>query len=80
MEKWRPIKTAVVGETILLVKFLYNKPIYEVGYWNGKHGIVGNECSQRKIGTNDWYSPRNVVVFKKATHWMPLPKPPNIKP
>lgn len=71
MTKWKPISTAPKdGTKILVGRFFRGKPdgqpnnLIEVDYWHSKP-----ESSYDGFG-------RFNTAFWPATHWMPLPNPP----
>lgn len=64
MSEWRPIETAPLYETVLV----YGK---EIG-WPDTY--IGAGRGVRDFGGVSWVRPDGDHV--EATHWMPLPEPP----
>jgi len=68
--KWEPIETAPVQPYTEETWFQSGPSVL---LWNGNWCEIGSYSYTRK-GAGRWRSNRGVVT---ATHWMPLPEPPN---
>jgi hypothetical protein len=69
MSEWQDISTAPHGEEVLL------------GWWTQDgHGGVNWEC---EVHAASWGWQRDGITYRgrrvQATHWMPLPSPPEAK-
>lgn len=73
MTDWQPIETAPKdGRMLLLVwrdKQQQGLPMVLEGYWYAASD-----------GEAFWWSPGQVSWKLEPTHWMPLPKPPEVSP
>ena len=76
---WQPIETAPKDGTAVLLYGLWqgeingiaDEPTTDIGYWaGGSSDEPGNDWW--RISTGDAYA-----CWMRATHWMPLPEPPN---
>lgn len=83
MSDWQPIETAPKdGTWFLICRADDGYESYEVGRYNPlkhpRYEDAGNGL-YRKIDEviYDWSGFNN---FHRATHWMPLPSPPEVKP
>ena len=70
--KWEPIETAPVKPYDEATWFVSGPAVL---LWNGNWCEIGSYSYTRK-GSGRWRSMHGVVF---ATHWMPLPEPPNAK-
>ena len=71
---WQPIETAPksINEEILLYAPDYHRG-YVIGIWYGGHAAIPKD-------EEHWKDVRGWCEIEPApTHWMPLPKPPQIK-
>jgi len=65
--KWQPIETAPKDKTVIILGFL---PHWSL---NGSRRVYEGRWSKTQ---NTWTSVNGFMIFSEASHWMPLPQPP----
>lgn len=75
---WQPIETAPKdGAHILIIDMTGTIPIADIAHWHEGTFRAGTaDCWEDAKGKG----PEIMGVYNSATHWMPLPPPPEVTP
>lgn len=78
MTDWRPIETAPKDGSVFVIVMAGEPESYEVGWYEPYYGyeyvaLYGGLYRKEQRLLGEW---RGFDNFHRATHWLPLPEPP----